>query len=320
MKRRSNPLSIWAASTLAAITLAMLCSLAGAQEAESPSAGEPLATGTTPVTTAGGTVNKLAKFDAAADVTSSQIFDNGTNVGVGNTAPAAKLDVSGAEIIRGLLSLPAIGTATSTAGTNSQPVGWTATAFNSGTAAAVAQSFRLQAEPAGNDTAAPSGTLSLLYGSGTAAPAETGLKISSKGVITFAAGQTFPGGGSFCIAVSGGFGPPNDGTTYVNPNFTMPAENKCTTWSGYTKTGSTVVIISSGAACLSSTGKTLTVSVSNADPEFFGTTPEGDYIQLTRAGSSGTFTGGSDQGTDLGGSANQVTCTSSLLTLPDSHN
>jgi hypothetical protein len=317
MKYRRNPLSM-----LAAIALAT-CSFAVAQQSESASsataAAQPFATGTTPVTTAGGTANKLAKFDAAADITSSQIFDNGTDVGIGNTSPGAKLDVSGAEIVRGLLTLPATGTATSSAGTNSQPLDWTASAFNSGTASAVSQNFRWQAEPAGNDTASPSGTLNLLYGAGTATPSETGLKISSKGVITFAAGQTFPGGGSFCIAVGGGFGPPNDGTTYVNPNFTVPAENKCTTWSGYTKTASTVVIISNGAACLSSTGKTLTVSVSNADPEFFGTTPEADYIQLTRSGSSGTFTGGSDQGSDLGGSANQITCTSSLMTLPDSH-
>jgi hypothetical protein len=313
MKCRRNPLLM-----LAAITLVMLCTLAVAQQTESPSE-QPLATGTTPVTTAGGTANKLARFDAAADITNSQIVDNGTNVGIGNTAPAAKLDVSGAGIIRGLLTLPATGTASSTGGANSQPLDWAASAFNSGSATAAAQNFRLQAEPAGNDSAAPSGTLNLLYGAGSATPAETGLKISSKGVITFASGQTFPGGGSFCIAVSGGFGPPADGTTYVNPAFTVPAENKCTTWSGYTKTGSTVVIISNGAACLSSTGKTLTVSVSNADPEFFGSTPEADYIQLTRAGSSGTFTGGSDQGTDLGGSANQITCTSSLLTLPDTH-
>lgn len=72
------------------------------------------------MTTAGGTVNKLAKFDATADVTSAQIFDDGTNVGIGNTAPAARLDVSGAAIVRGLLSLPATGTATATAGKNSQ--------------------------------------------------------------------------------------------------------------------------------------------------------------------------------------------------------
>ncbi|MGA2860056.1 MAG: tail fiber domain-containing protein [Candidatus Sulfotelmatobacter sp.] len=162
----------------------------------SSAAVQPLATGTTPVTTAGGTVNKLAKFDGTADITSSQIFDNGTNVGIGNTVPGAKLDVSGAATVRGLLSLPTTGTATATAGKNSQPIGWTVSAFNSGTAAAVNQNFRWQAEPAANDTASPSGTLNLLFGSGTATPAETGLKIASSGRITFAAEQTFPGTGT----------------------------------------------------------------------------------------------------------------------------
>jgi hypothetical protein len=209
------------------------------------------------------------------------------------------------------------GTATATAGEKSAPLDFTASVFNSSTATASPQKLVWQAEPVGNDTATASASLSLLYSSNNAAPSETGLKISSKGVISFASGQTFPGGGSFCIAVSGGFG--NGGTTYVEPSFTVPAVNSCTQWSGYTKTASTVIANTSGAACLSSTGKTLTVSVSNADPEFFGTTPEGDYITLTRAGSSGTFTGGSDQGVDLGGSANQITCTSSLLTLPDTH-
>jgi len=167
--------------------------------ASASAVAQPLATGTTPVTTAGGTINKLAKFDATADATSSQIFDNGTNVGIGNTAPAGKLDVSGGAFVRGVLALPTTGTATATAGKNSQPIAWTASAFNSGTATAVNQIFRLQAEPAGNNTATTSGTLNLLYAAGTAALAETGLKIASNGRITFAAGQTFPGTGSGTI-------------------------------------------------------------------------------------------------------------------------
>lgn len=153
---------------------------------------QPLATGTKPVTTAGGTVNKLAKFDATADVTNSQIFDNGTSVGIGNTAPGAKLDVSGAGIFRGALSLPAAGTATATVGANSQPLNITASSFSSGTAKAVNETFRWQGEPVGNNSATPLGKLNLLFGSGTATPTETGLSISGKGQITFAAGQTFP--------------------------------------------------------------------------------------------------------------------------------
>jgi len=169
--------------------------ISGANPTTPTTGAQPLATGTTPVTTAGGTVNKLAKFDATADITNSLIFDNGTNVGIGNTAPAAKLDVSGGATVRGLLNLPTTGTATATAGKNSQPIGWVASAYNSGTATAVNQTFRWQAEPAGNNTATTSGTLNLLYATGTATPAETGLRIASNGRITFAAGQTFPGTG-----------------------------------------------------------------------------------------------------------------------------
>jgi len=162
---------------------------------------QPQVPGSTPVTTAGGTVNKLAKFDAAADITNSIIFDNGTNVGIGNTAPGAKLDVSGTGTFRGLLTLPAISAATATAGKNSQPMNFTASAFNSSTAKAVNETFRWQAEPVGNNSTTPLGKFNLLFGSGTAAPAETGLWISSKGLITFAAGQTFPSGGGSVTSV-----------------------------------------------------------------------------------------------------------------------
>ena len=125
-----------------------------------------------------------------------------------------------------------------------------------------------------------------------------------------------PASANFCIATAGGFG--KGGTTFVAPTFTVPAKNKCTAWSGYTKTASTVILSTSGSACLSSTGKTLTVNVFSLDPDFFGTTAATDYIVLTRSTASGTFTGGNDTGS-FAGSADQITCTSSLLSFPDSH-
>lgn len=143
------------------------------------------------VTTAGGIVNRLAKFDGTADITSSRIFDNGTRVGIGNTSPAATLDVSGTGIFRGSLQLPSTGTANATTkGYNSQPFDFLASAFN-GTSA-VNQRFRWQAEPVNAGTSTAAGKLNLLFASGTATPAETGLSISKSGIITFAKGQTFP--------------------------------------------------------------------------------------------------------------------------------
>jgi hypothetical protein len=99
--------------------------------------------------------------------------------------------------------LPATGTATATQGFPSQPLDALASAFNSSTHAAGNQHFRWQAEPVGNDTAAPSGKFNLLFASGSSAPAETGLSISSKGVFSFATGQTFPGTGTVTSVGSG---------------------------------------------------------------------------------------------------------------------
>ncbi len=135
------------------------------------------------VTTTGGTVNAIPLFTSATNIQNSILTQTA----------AAAINVAGK------LNLPANGTATATAGKGSRPEDFVASAFNSSSAAAVAQTFQLQAEAAGNNTAAPFGTLNLLYGSGTTAPSETGLKINNKGVITFATGQTFPGTGKGTI-------------------------------------------------------------------------------------------------------------------------
>ena len=120
----------------------------------------------------------------------------------------------------------------------------------------------------------------------------------------------------YCIAVGGGFG--GGGTTFVARNFTLPTEGKCTPWSGYTKTASTVILTTSGTSCLSSDSKALTVSVSSADPSYVAQ-PVSDYIQLSRADSTEPFTGQDTGEFALPGSAETVTCTSALLTLPSSH-
>jgi len=285
------------------------------QTASAPEAITPAVSGT-------GTTDFIPLWtNSTGTLGNSVFFQSGTGstakVGMNSTTPQALLDVNGSATVRGLLNLPASGTATATAGTISRPFGLVASAFNSSTGTAANQVFRWQAEPVNNNTSSASATLNLLFGVAPAAAAETGLKINSNGTITFAPGQTFPGGGAFCIATDGGFG--SGGTTFVGPAFTVPAPNSCTQWSGFTKTASTVILNTNGAACLSGTAKTLTLSVSSADPDFVGAgVAVSDYIQLTRTSSTATFTSGSDQG-EFAGSATQTTCTSSLLTLPDLH-
>src|SRR5580692_12147405 len=115
---------------------------------------------------------------------------------------------------------------------------------------------------------------------------------------------------NYCIAVNGGFG--GGGTSFMGINFALPDDGKCEPWSGFTKTASTVILTTTGTGCLSSDGKVLTVSVSSADPDYLGAGNLGsDYIQLSRKESKGSFTSGTDFG-EFGGSAEAVTCTSSL--------
>ena len=154
-----------------------------------------------------GSANFLPLWDTTSDIVSSAVFQSGTGtntkVGINTTAPASTLDVQGAATVRGNLGLPATGTATSSGGKHSQPTTLTASSFNSGTNAAVSENFRWQAEPTGNNTTNPSGTLNLLFGTGSSNPAETGLKIASTGQITFANGQVFPGTGTISGVTAG---------------------------------------------------------------------------------------------------------------------
>jgi len=150
------------------------------------------------VTTSGGTANAIPLFTTATNIQNSILTQTGAT----------------AVNVAGKLNLPALGVASATGGKFSRPESFVASAFNSTSSVALPQTFQLQVEPAGNNTAAPYGTLNLLYGSGTSAPAETGMKINNKGLITFAAGQTFPGTGKGTITgVTAGTGLTGGGTS-----------------------------------------------------------------------------------------------------------
>jgi hypothetical protein len=126
--------------------------------------------------------------------------------------------------------------------------------------------------------------------------------------------QSFAAEQPYCIAAQGGFGAPAFGTTFVARSFSLPAASKCTTWSGYTKTATTVVLITGGTACLSTDSTALTVSVSSADPSYG---PAVDYIQMYRTDATQPFSG-QDYGT-FAGTAEPAACTSDLLNLPAYH-
>ncbi|HXM21768.1 MAG TPA: hypothetical protein VN948_10940 [Terriglobales bacterium] len=157
--------------------------------------------------TGSGTTNFIPIWTNSTTLGNSGLFQLGTGakakVGIGTTKPASTLDVKGGGTIRGLFSLPTTGTATATAGFNSQPMDLAASVFNSSASQPVTQTFQWQAEPVGNDTNTATGSLNLLFGQGTTKPTETGFHIDSNGQLTFATGQTFPGAGTVTSVGSG---------------------------------------------------------------------------------------------------------------------
>ena len=123
--------------------------------------------------------------------------------------------------------------------------------------------------------------------------------------------------GPYCIAVDNGFG--HGGTTFIGTAFAFDGNGVCTPWEGFTKTASTVILNTSGTACVSSDGKVFTVSVSSADPDYLGGGKiASDYIRLSRTSTTVNFGSGTDVGA-FGGTAKPTTCTSTLLSLPDIH-
>jgi hypothetical protein len=118
--------------------------------------------------------------------------------------------------------------------------------------------------------------------------------------------------------VDGGFG--NGGTSFVGKGFAVPTAGTCKPWSGYLKTGATVVATSTGVGCLSSDGKVLQLSVFSTDPSYFGSALYGaDQIRLCPAGVAKCPIGGGVDVGAFGGSAAPQTCSTKLLNLPAMH-
>jgi len=154
-----------------------------------------------------GTPGFLPIWTDSNDLGNSILFQQGSGssakLGVNLKSPLATLDVNGETLIRGTLEPVTKGFANANKGFNSNPLDLEASSFNSSTQKAVMQHFEWQAEPTGNNTSSPGATLNLLFGQDTNTPAETGLKLSSIGLFTFAPGQTFPGTGTITGVTAG---------------------------------------------------------------------------------------------------------------------
>jgi hypothetical protein len=258
------------AFVLAAPASVAVATSANANVAASSASSPPPASSN--VTTTGGTVNALPLWTTTTDIQSSVIAQTGTGatakVGINTTKPASTLDVNGGGTVRGNLSLPATGAATATAGKNSQPETFTASAYNSAVGAAVPQNFRWQAEPMGNNTSSTAGTLNLLYAAGSNTPAETGLKLGSNGQITFPAGQTFPGTGPGTVKSVGLTAPASDFTVSGSP-----VTNSGTlglNWNvAPTSTNTSNAIVKRDAAGNFSAGNMSTVTLTASNPAGF---------------------------------------------------
>jgi hypothetical protein len=232
-----------------------------------------------------GKPNYLPIWTNSTTLGSSAVFQAGTGakakVGINTTTPASALDVKGGGTIRGLFSLPPAGTATATAGFNSQPMDLAASVFNSGTSTAVNQIFQWQAEPVGNDTSNATGSLNLLFAQGSGKQAETGLHIASNGQITFASGQTFPGAGTVTSVGSGlGLkgGPITNSGTLAIDTTVVPQLNVANTFTANQTVNGTVT-----ATTLAGNG----ASVTNVNASQLGGFASSAFAQLAAAN---TFT------------------------------
>jgi hypothetical protein len=157
--------------------------------------------------TGSGTLNFVPLWTSGSAIGNSALFQSGSGstakVGINNPAPATTLDVSGASTLRGTLSLPAEGAASTATGFNSQPITLAGSSFSSSTSKPMNETFAWETQPLGNNTTSPSGKLSLLFASATGALANTGLNFASNGQITFAAGQKFPSAGTITGVTAG---------------------------------------------------------------------------------------------------------------------
>jgi hypothetical protein len=194
--------------------------------------------------------------------------------------------------------MPNKGKATTARGFDSNSLDFIASTFNSSSSTAVAQDFRWQAEPTGNNSSNPSGTLNLLFGSNGTAPSETGLSVASNGRITFAAGQSFPGT-STITQVSAGSGLVGGGSS---GNLTLGLLKNCSAgqtllwngsaWNCGSLSNSNVSGSTDGIAYLSSPTSVTSTAAPSDGQVLMGSTGNAPVLGTLTAGPNITITNG----------------------------
>ena len=141
--------------------------------------------------TGSGTANTIPLWTGALTQGNSEIYQVGSDIGINETAPTATLDVNGTENVRGVLSFPALATATATTGQRSQLLQLSASAWSSTSKTPVTPTFKLLTNFVNNNTSTAGGHLEFHYQNGS--NSANVLTIAGNGVISFAPTQTFPG-------------------------------------------------------------------------------------------------------------------------------
>ena len=184
---------------------------------------QPALTGVTPdVTPSGsGTAGFLPLWTTTSNLGNSVLYQASNGfIGINYPTPAVQLDIGGSIYVRGGFTVPQGADATASSGHTSHSINLIASAFNSSTNKAVGEEFQFQTAPVGNNTASPSGMLTLGFASGTNPVTLTGFSIASNGVVTFAPGQIFPGTVSDVTAGTGLTGGGTSSNVTVNVDST----------------------------------------------------------------------------------------------------
>jgi hypothetical protein len=167
------------------VTQEQLSQLATQRDAAPSPAITPLTGGTV---TGSGIAGTIPMWTGTLTQGNSEMVQVGSRIGINEPTPAATLDVNGTGMVRGTLSLPALGTATTSIGYGSQVSQWNASVWSTTAGGAVAPTFKLHMNPIGNNTATPSGNLAFTYQLGTSS--STVLSVTGNGLLTSFGGVT----------------------------------------------------------------------------------------------------------------------------------